>query len=189
MKRSWYLITAILLIVVLAFTATAIVQAQAPGGKRAGQTGNQPRGFAIVPRGPMCPTAALMPPSIEWMQQVFVELGLTPEQQARAKDLVKTFQDKLAKIRSEGNPVQDLITELKTNPTDSTKVQTLANQAIKQESAILQAELEMWLALEKMLTPEQQTKFWDKVLTPRPMGPPPVGVTPQPGPTPPPPPQ
>lgn len=187
-RQSWYAVTAVVVVAVLALAATVVVQAQGPGGNRAGQ-GPGPVGSRVVaPRGPMCPTAVFMPLPLQRMQQIFAELELSPEQQTKAMDLVKACQDKLAKIRSESHPVQDLVTEMKANPTDATKVQNLANQAIKQEGSILQAELEMWLALDKMLTPKQQVRFWELVFAARPMGPPAADGATQRGVVPPPPP-
>lgn len=170
-RRVWYTVTAVAVVAVLVVAAAVVVQAQGPGSNRAGQ-GPGPGARVATPRGPICPTAVFMPLPLQRMQQIFTELELSPEQKIKAVDLVKACQDKLAKIRGENHPVQDLIGEMKANPTDATKVQNLANQAIKQEGTILQTELEMWLALDKMLTPNQQVKFWDLVFAPRPMGPP-----------------
>jgi len=137
-------------------------------------------------RAPQCAVRVFMPPPAEAVQRIGQELGLTEQQRAQGQEMVAALTKKIQEITSQGQPVRDLIEALKADPTDPSKVRNLASAAMKQEEAILQAELETWMSFEKMLNAEQQTKFWNLLLA-RPTGPmpgrppvPPAGGAPPP---------
>jgi len=153
------------------------VLAQGPRGPGAGP--------GAGPRGPQCPVRAFMPPPAEAVQRIGQELGLTKQQQEQGQALLAALNKRIQEIASQGQPMRDLIEALKADPTDPSKVRNLASAAMKQEEAVLQAELETWMSFEKMLNAEQQTKFWNLLLqrpmVPMPGRPPGPGAPPPPG--------
>jgi len=144
-----------------------------------------PRGPGARPRGPQCPVRAFMPPPPEAMDRIASELGLNAEQAQKGRELILALNKRIQEIASQGQPMRDLIEALKADPTDPSKVRNLASAAMKQEEAVLQAELETWMSFEKMLNAEQQTKFWNLLLqrpmVPMPGRPPGPGAPPPPG--------
>lgn len=172
----------LIMLLVCAMAMTALAQGPGPRGQRAGSA---PGPGPVGP--PPCLVRAFLPPSVEAVPTIAAELGLTEAQSAKLKASLETLRDKIRQIAGETQPARDIAAELRANPTDAAKVQRLAAEAMRRESAILQAELDMLMTFEKELNAEQQNKFWDLVLR-RPGGMGPGGPPPGPGTPPPPPP-
>jgi len=161
LRSRAFLISAVLVCIV---ALTVVVFAQVPGRRGQGPMG--PGARQGLWRAP-CAARLFAPPAPQAVERISQELGLTEAQKTKALALTNSLRGKIQAVAGKGQPVPDLIAELKADPTDEKKVKRLVAEVTKRESAILQAELDTWMAFEKMLTPEQSTKFWD-LLTRRP---------------------
>jgi Spy/CpxP family protein refolding chaperone len=101
-----------------------------------------------------------MPPSPSSMQMMCQQLGLKADQLAKANDLVRSLNTKIENMTSQSQPIKSIMDELKSSQTDPTKLQSLVAESMKQEQAIAQAEMDMWMEFKKLLTPDQQKTFW-----------------------------
>ncbi len=162
------ILIALALVCVIALTAAVIAQAQ--NGQR-GQRGQQPgppgmpggpdqQGQRLGMGGPQCPVRAFAPPPAQMVQRWAQDLQLNDQQQKQATEMIGALDAKIKQIVGDAKLMPDLIAELKAEPTNPTKVNELAAKLSKQEGDILQAELQMWLRFEQMLTAEQRAKFW-----------------------------
>jgi len=178
MLRNKGLLVTMALVCVLALTLAVFAQAPGRRGRQGQRQDGQGLGAALGMRGPVCPARLFMPPPPEAMDRIAQELALTADQKAQATELLKGLQAKVQQVIAKGQPVPDLVQELKSASTDAGKLQALGATVIAREGEILQAELDMWVNFKKLLTPEQQTKLWDLVL--RRAGPPAPGGAPPP---------
>lgn len=147
------------LVCTLALAAGVIVQAQ--NAQRQGQADRQPQpGMRPGADTAPCPVRAFGPPPAAQMQMIAAQLQLTDEQRKQATELVGALDARIKAITGDRALMKDLLAELKSEQTSADKVKDIGRQMSKQEADILQAELEMWLKFEQILTPQQQTKFW-----------------------------
>ncbi|MDI6826881.1 MAG: hypothetical protein QME62_00180 [Armatimonadota bacterium] len=116
---------------------------------------------SVLQGGP-CPVRVFSLPSVQSLQRLGEELGLDENQLNKAEQLLKSAQPKIQQLTQAGTQMSALINELKADQTDAAKVKSLATAIAKQEEAILQIELDTWVAFDKLLTPEQNLKFWEK---------------------------
>ncbi len=172
MMNRRVLVTTVALMCVLALTFVVFAQGQAPQGRQ-GRARVGPSGAGPGLWGLPCATRLLAPPRPEAFDRIAGELALTADQKTKAQELFARLRQKIVALTTQAQPVRDLIAELKADPTDAAKVKRLASQITKQEGAILQAELGAWMEFEKILTPDQRTKFWE--FFPRRPGPGPGG--------------
>lgn len=116
-------------------------------------------GAAFGPRGPLSIMTKLNPPPPEWLKWIGKELSMSEDQVKQGQDLLRELRDKLKTLWDPKIP-RKFFDALRADPTDATTLNSLAAEAIKQEQAVLSAEIEMWLKFDKLLSPEQQKKFW-----------------------------
>ncbi|MCL6519062.1 MAG: hypothetical protein K6T99_04475 [Armatimonadetes bacterium] len=115
---------------------------------------------SVIQGGP-CPVRVFSLPSLQSLQRLGEELNLDEDQLRKAEELFRSAQQKIQQITQSGTQMSALVSELKADSTDATRVKTLAAAIAKQEETILLIEVDAWVAFEKLLKPEQNSKFWE----------------------------
>ena len=161
------IVVALSLVAVLALACVMLVQAQDNRPGNTAPRGPQQNRIGANQDAPACPTRLFGPPAPAMMQRLVAELQLDEQQRTQATEMVGALARKIGEIVGERKLLEELIAEYKAEPTNPEKVKDLGAQIARQESAILQAELAMWVRFEQILTPDQRAKFWQTF--PRPM--------------------
>lgn len=92
--------------------------------------------------------------------------NLTDEQKTKVNAILDGMKQKMQDIATNGASNKDLIQALKTTPQDAIRIRQAAAEAMKRDDAVLQAEIDMWLEMGKVLTAEQYKAVWDN-MTPK----------------------
>lgn len=107
-----------------------------------------------------CPVRLYPTLTQQQIEAITPMLGLTAAQQATADQLFTALTAKIAEIQGKTAYNQNLQDEMKKKSPNADQVKALAAALMKQETDILNAELQTWMEFQKSLTPEQQTSVW-----------------------------
>ncbi|MDH7480854.1 MAG: hypothetical protein QHH26_02610 [Armatimonadota bacterium] len=155
-----------LLVIVLVSIAALVIIASSVLAQVRNKPGVQsappilPLDRSVLQGGP-CPVRVFSLPSLQSLQRLGEELNLDEDQLRKTEELFKSAQQKIQQITQSGTQMSALVNELKADSTDATRVKTLATAIAKQEETILLIEVDTWTAFEKLLKPEQNSKFWE----------------------------
>jgi Spy/CpxP family protein refolding chaperone len=203
-KSTLTVVATVLLILVLALAACAQLyptgqrppkvkgqnqtqtQAQGQGGflAEAWAGGRQHIGaFASLER-------ILIPPSKRELQKMGMVLNPTEEQKTQIKALYKTLFDAVKAVAPQKQDgIKAVLAGLAGASPNKTDIEASASKVEQADQAIISAEIDFWIGLKTILTPQQQTQvqtmFQERMqheINPRqggPGGPPPGGPPPQ----------
>ncbi|MDH7601877.1 MAG: periplasmic heavy metal sensor [Armatimonadota bacterium] len=154
MKRTMLFVVAVVLICALAADA----QMRVGTGQRA-QNPPPGGGMGFGMGFGMCATMAVAPPTAAMVDRM-TDLQLTEDQATRLKSILTESEKQLMSLRQKvADACRALREAVFAEQYDSAKVQALASEAQKAESAVLSAELQTWAQIRSVLTAEQVNKL------------------------------
>lgn len=130
-----------------------------PQGPGPGMPGGPGR---MMRMGGTCPAMALNLPPAMMIDRAGEMLQLTDEQKTNLKSALDKGEQTLRPLRDKSNAATGALRDGALSATcDATKLKSLASDAEKAESAVLNAELDAWTQLKGILTAEQLGKMRD----------------------------
>lgn len=157
-RSPWRLTTAATVVLAVAGLGASLAQAQ-PGPMMKGEHGarhaaHHPAGGPGMPGGMMLPERALD------------EVGATPEQKAKVRDIAKAARDDLQKQHEAGRDLHQKMMALMAAPTiDTAAAEALRQQQLARHDAVSKRMLQAMLDVQAVLTPDQRAKLAERMKT------------------------